>query len=309
MDDLSSEAHRLFKASLAPATWTAYASNLESFIQFRKSYNLELWWPALTQHIISYISHLSISGLSSSTICAHVSAIAFAHKANGWRDPSDNFIVKKILEGCRRDNPGVDNRLPITSDILKRLISVLMAICKSQYEYLLFRAAFALAFFGFLRVGEFTCSSKKASSERILSIQDVSFQGQGSLQTSLLITIRYSKTDQRGLRSYLRIDGAGESPVCPVKAMLDFLKVRPNHQGALFIHFDAAPLTSYQFNHILKTGIRVIGLPQDKYSSHSFRIGAATMAAKNGFSEDEIKQMGRWKSSAVQIYVRPQQMC
>ena len=62
-------------------------------------------------------------------------------------------------------------------------------------------------------------------------------------------------------------------------------------------------LTSYQYNHILKQGIVLIGLPPERYSSHSFRIGAATMASQNGFSEEEIKEMGRWKSSAFQIYV------
>ncbi len=308
MDDLNSEAHRLFKSSLAPATWASYASNLESFIKFRQSHKLELDWPASIQHIILYISHLSLSEFSPSTISAHVSAIAFAHKANGWKDPSENFIIKKLLEGCRRDNPRVDSRLPITSDILKQLVAVLPAVCKSQYEYVLFKAAFTLAFFGFLRVGEFTCSSKKAPTERVLSIHDVSFQGRELVKTVMQIRIRYSKTDQRGLTSYLKIDSANDLRICPVNAMREFLKIRPNNQGPLFIHFDADPVTSYQFNHVLKCGISTIGLPPVKYSAHSFRIGAATMAAQNGFSEDEIKQMGRWKSSAVQIYVRPQQM-
>ncbi len=126
-----------------------------------------------------HISSIIVRVLTLNNKCSpHVSAVAFAHKANGWKDPSENFLIKKILEGCRRDNPRVDSRLPVTFlEILKQLVAVLPAICKSQYEYVLFRAAFTLAFFGFLRVGEFTCSSKKAPTERVLSINDVSFQG------------------------------------------------------------------------------------------------------------------------------------
>ncbi len=40
------------------------------------------------------------------------------------------------------------------------------------------------------------------------------------------------------------------------------------------------------------------------YSGHSFRRGAATMAAKRGMDDSVIKMLGRWKSSAFQLYVR-----
>ena len=37
---------------------------------------------------------------------------------------------------------------------------------------------------------------------------------------------------------------------------------------------------------------------------HSFRIGAATFAATQGYTAQQIQAMGRWKSSAFQRYVR-----
>ena len=40
------------------------------------------------------------------------------------------------------------------------------------------------------------------------------------------------------------------------------------------------------------------------YSGHSFRIGAATTAARQGEAETTIKMLDRWKSSAYQLYIK-----
>ena len=41
-----------------------------------------------------------------------------------------------------------------------------------------------------------------------------------------------------------------------------------------------------------------------KLSSHSFRAGLATALAWLGVGEEEIKDMGRWKSEAFNLYVK-----
>lgn len=40
------------------------------------------------------------------------------------------------------------------------------------------------------------------------------------------------------------------------------------------------------------------------YNTHSFRIGAATVARNAGMSIVDIKSLGRWKSDAYQHYIR-----
>ncbi len=85
----------------------------------------------------------------------NVSAIGYSHKICGYEDPTDNFAIRQLLEGFRRLRPKQpDSRLPITLPMLHRILDSLIRICYSQYEVLCFQAAFTLAFFGFMRVGE-----------------------------------------------------------------------------------------------------------------------------------------------------------
>ncbi len=304
MESIVDESQRLMQASLATGSRVAYKKCIERFIEFRQIFNLHACWPVEQQQIVMFIAYLSLEGRAPSSINLHISALAYVHKMNNWKDPTDSFVISKLKEGCRRLNPREDSRLPITPQILTKLISILPSICNSGYEVFLFKAAFLLAFFGFLRVGEFTAASKSADCSRILSVEDIKVGESG--MSHLEVRVRYSKTDQRGTTVLLRVDSASDILLCPVNAMLQYLQARSTWRGPLFIHFNKQPLTSYQFNHMIKTAIKAIGLSPKYFSSHSFRIGAATAASVGGFSDDQIKEMGRWRSSAFQSYIRPQ---
>jgi hypothetical protein len=80
--------------------------------------------------------------------------------------------------------------------------------------------------------------------------------------------------------------------------------VRPKIQGPFLVYFDGKPLTRYQFAAIFKKSLSVQGLYNSHFKSHSFRISAASVAAKNGLNEEAIKAAGRWKSSAYKGYIR-----
>ncbi len=54
-------------------------------------------------------------------------------------------------------------------------------------------------------------------------------------------------------------------------------------------------------------GERLIGFvenPEDIFCSHSFRIGVALMLGKLGYSDADIKAVGRWSSRAFEEYLR-----
>ena len=307
MEDLASEASRLLNASLSGSTWNSYNRAIENFNRFRATYDLGLQWPAHETAIVSYIAYLSIEGWAHSTICLHLAAIAFYHKINSWPDPTDSFIIKKLREGSRRSNRSFDDRRPITFELLKRLQQVLPSVCKSNFEATLFRAAFLLAYFGFLRVGEYACASQKCDGSHVLSVQDISFD-----QACMYVRIRFSKTDQRGNSTLIRIEEMGDTvdlSMCPVRALRQYLAIRPKTAGLpLFLHFDSEVLTKHQVNRVLKLCVSVLGLATQDFSPHSFRIGAATSAAMQGVQEEAIKRMGRWRSNSVRTYIRPSRL-
>lgn len=259
--------------------------------------NEKIIWPPPVEQIVNFIAYLSLNGYAESTARAYVGAIGYECKINGFEDSTNRFIVSKVLEGFKRLNSRVDTRLPITEKILARLTGALSSVCSSFYEAKLFTAAYTLAFFAFLRVGELAIS-KGNNSQTILGIGDVNIQN-----NQLTLCIRCSKTDQLGKGVKVVVNNHG-SIICPVQAMTKFLEVRPNFPGPLFCHFGGKPLTRYQFSAVLDKVIVAIGLESKYYKSHSFRIGAATTAADKGFSDEEIKIAGRWKSSAFQTYIR-----
>lgn len=67
---------------------------------------------------------------------------------------------------------------------------------------------------------------------------------------------------------------------------------------------DFSPVSLHQFNTELQRCLTYCGLDLSRYKSHSFRIGGACHAADNGFSDAQIRALGRWKSDAFKVYLR-----
>ena len=68
MADLDNEATRIFQSSMASNSWHVYKFAFYRFSNFRVEYKLELIWPVTVDHLIKYISYLSLTGFSVSTI-------------------------------------------------------------------------------------------------------------------------------------------------------------------------------------------------------------------------------------------------
>ena len=95
-----------------------------------------------------------------------------------------------------------------------------------------------------------------------------------------------------------------DQPICPVSQMLDYVSVRGNAPGPLFCSADGSPIPRSYFTRSLKEVLQYCNLDEDRYKTHSFRIGAASWAAAKGMSDSQIRAFGRWNSNAFLKYIR-----
>lgn len=285
--------------SLSPNTVLLYQRAISEFSRFRLNSGLPVSWPPNVMVILSFIMYLIQKNLAHSSINCYLSGISFYCKINDFDDPTQKFVVRKVLEGLKRSKGTVhDHRLPITSDLLYNILRILPNVCKNAFETLLFRTSFSVAFHAMLRISEFALSSTK--SQHALVYSDVSLH-----QNAVLIQIGSSKTDQYRKGVCLKLDHKPGFEYCPVLLVSQFFKVRPPNSGLFFCHFDTKPLTRFQVVTVLKKALELLGVDKQFYSSHSFRIGAATSMAIQGFNDVDIMKAGRWKSSCFKRYIRP----
>ena len=89
-----------------------------------------------------------------------------------------------------------------------------------------------------------------------------------------------------------------------VLAMLEYFLLARPQQGPLFYFQSGRLLTQGVVSHLLRDSSRVAGLPYQSLKAHSFRIGAASVAAAAGLPDWLIKFMGRWSSDCYQLFIR-----
>ena len=89
--------------------------------------------------------------------------------------------------------------------------------------------------------------------------------------------------------------------------MKKYLKARGNYANIteqFFIFSDQTPVLPIRANNILKAYVKNIGLDNTLYLMHILRSGRSSNLLKYGYSIDQIKSMGRWRSSAVYKYIK-----
>ena len=252
-------------------------------------------------YLIEYITDSCNAGLSHSTIVSRISAVSYIHKMAGAEDPSQPFVIQKMLTGFRKLTKRSDVRLPITKEILTDLMGALLHTSESIYIRCMMRAMFSLAFFGLLRVGEITVTDSQASIN-VLHLNNIVFDPPLPHSRTILLTMHHYK-HSGPTPTTLQI-GLQPGDTCPVAALAAYISYRGNSPGPLFIFPNTQPVSRQYFTDQLNLALRWCKLDTNYYKGHSFRIGAATTAARLGASDAQIEAMGRWSSKAYKRYIR-----
>jgi len=153
-------------------------------------------------------------------------------------------------------------------------------------------AAFTMAFYGFLRVSEYVN----------LQWHDVTVSND-----HISIRLHQSKTDPFRRGCSVKIFNT-KSSTCPFHAFVHFRKIVGNKAptAPLFQAGRFHPLSRTAVTKTLRLLLKEAGFDESQYTSHSFRIGAATTAAAAGLPVWLIKTLGRWSSNAYLTYIHQQ---
>ena len=296
------------------------------------------WRPESSIHpyevtmIVSFIAYLQSKitpKLKPGTVDNYVSGLRHCLTQYGV---NETVFKVQVIRQCRAalniqhriENPeNEENTLPFLVEwfpVLRRLVSLV-----DEKSFMLVVAC-ELAFVCLMRYSEVILTAE----DHFLRACDVKFcmvdaqsglefwivPGQAYLYSSDLlkgcsIRIRSAKNDQggRGYKYYFERD-VTLSSTAAFDLVFDMFSLaqatRPEGEEAFFSRKERSGvyrLPYYRLNDMVKKVAVEMGQDPERYSSHSLRIGGATVLAAANFPDYVIQNMGRWKSLAFLHYL------
>ena len=163
-----------------------------------------------------------------------------------------------------------------------------------------------LAFFGFLRLGELTCNNFNPYIHLIKDCVNFSLNTFGQTPESMAIRNKESKTDPFRMGHTITV-WASHAEICPVKALQNYIQLRPPITGPFFIFASGKPLTKQNLTFETRKLLNQAGFNAVNYAGQSYRIGAAATAAKADLLSWLIKTLGRLSSDCYERYINQHQ--
>ena len=237
------------------------------------------------------------------TVKLYITGVKFHNIELGFKDKIPKMSQLQLtLRGIKRSigtHGSHKQRLPITIVTLKLLRSYLARSNLNCHDKAMYWSAFTLAFFGFLRSSEYVPpSSTSFSKHHTWLYKDAKIK-----KRHIHLSIKASKTDPFREGVTLLIAQTSHS-ICPVDALKRYLSKAYHKSGPLFPFKNGTYLTRTKVTETIKRALVKHGKSPEQYSSHSFRIGAASTAAAAGISDSLIKSLGRWRSDCYHRYIR-----
>ena len=171
----------------------------------------------------------------------------------------DHFLVKKALCAVRKAESGKKLRCPLSLHDLNFILTNLYQLRWPMYTQVLFRVMLSTSFHGFLRPGEMV------KSHNSLKFKDLRMK-----KKAFRLKFRKFK-HHRGEPVKVLVKGTGAHQ-CPRVLMFEYLQLRGNYSGNLFVHPDGSEVTYSWYSKLFKQVVKFFSLDSGRWHSNAHNL-------------------------------------
>ena len=290
-------------------TKRTYRAGMVAYENFLRSIKFNQGSRITHELLLCFIAYLTEDlRLAYATIKVYIYAVRDWALENGYKDPttatgSRRHKYYKFLAGVRRVTRfRKRNRLPLKRKELRLVMHAIARSSQVDSEKILLKAVILIAYYGLLRSSEYTLS--RTNADACLRRRDIKFirDDEDSHISRVKLRLRRTKTSQFD-NVYLDIFSTNNE-FCPVTALVNYTNINRGLKSKPLFWSLGEPLTAARFRYLFKTLLGSAGLNGKRYSTHSLRSGAATVAADAGVPAWIIQRLGRWRSDCYKIYIK-----
>jgi site-specific recombinase XerD len=285
-------------ASMAANTRRAYDSDWRAWAAWCAATETVVL-PAPPRQLVRYLEGLAAGGLKMSSVRRRLAGIARVHRLAGHVIDRRREPLATALDALARTyGTAKKGRAALmTADVVAMAGAVDRATLRGKRDAAMLLLGFAAA----LRPAELVG----------LDFGDIEFRPRDGEPRAAIITIRRSKTDQRGEGRVVALGAGKRKASCPVRALHDWLMARQATLAALGPAFpvvvdgQSERLQPQAVTRLVKRLGAAIGLDPGPLGGHSLRVGCITQGAENGIDLARLQQhAGHAKVETTAGYVR-----
>ena len=291
---LLSNAYTRINSALRPRTASAYAEKFKLYMAFTSWCRIPM---VAVDSILAFLELLAQNGSRSHTLSSYVSVFKHFFRLydldiTGLCHRKVHLFVKSVSHNAKYFPRFKAN---FTIETLTRLVHA----CDQLTHGKVYKAAYLLAFFAFLRLSNVAPASAAAFDvTRHFIRSDIIFGSPGAH-----IVLKWAKAMQSAQsHQIVQIPALPNSPICPTAALKDLLHYIPaSKTSPLFLipkPSGLSILTAPMISSTLSSLLRSLHLNPSSYGFHSFRRSGVSWAADHNVPLQNLQAHGGWASSA-----------
>ena len=305
---------RALNGSVSRNTWKQRKSVLNTIKRCEQGSGYPLDFPWGDRELQVFVGWAMDEELKTATIAQYVSNVRALHRDLNLVMTEECWpFLQNILRGHDNLGKAGPSQIPMTPDLMFALKVKLSksSLCKAERR--LIWAICTCLFVGNFRVGEILSPTRtRFCPDTTLMGRDVKMmECNVNGQEVKLLKFEIKKPKETKGKHNVEVEMFDLGPNCfynPTTAWLKWQmdsKLELSDDLPVFRQENGSLFTARDLNAVLKTMLEEKVRYMEGYiASHSFRAGLVSVMARLGYTEEEIKRQGRWRSDSYLAYVK-----